>query len=106
MLSYKNNIRVSVLTALGRADVALPTTPNDEMEIDLKIIRLASRTLNKSELTTFFFAFHCCPSWEKIVTLFLESFNRELDLETVQRYGQRAVQKIKNEAPRAPELRK
>jgi hypothetical protein len=67
MLSYKNDLRLSVLAALGKTDISMLTTRADESrDIDSKIVRLASRALKKSELTAFYFAFHCTPTWEEI----------------------------------------
>lgn len=95
MLSYKNELRVAVMMEHGIVDRSmLSDNPSMVTQVDQPIINLARKVLSKSEKTTFFLAFHCSPSWEEIQLIFKEQFGRELKLETVQTYGDRATTKI------------
>lgn len=102
MLSYKNHLRMSVLMAHGKVDPSmLSDDPTVTTPIDAAIISLAESCLNKSDKTAFFFAYHCSPSWEEIQLIFSEKFNRELQLATVQTYGERAATTIIERAANA-----
>lgn len=106
MLSYKNQLRMAVLAARGVVDVAALTSETDVVtDLDRRIIQLAGRRLAKSEKTAFFYAYHCQPSWEDIQMCFKDHLNKEVQIETVQRYGDRAAGKIIAEAASAKEFK-
>ena len=105
MLKYRNTLRMEVLAARGQVDVScLTSNAENYTELDRKIIRLASRTLKKSDKTAFFYAYHCCATWGEIQSLFHTHLNREVELETVQRYGERASSALVAAARSAREL--
>ena len=104
MKSYKNEVRIEVLTALGTIDVEYLDDAK-AADLDRRITRMAGRVLAKSEKTAFFFAYHCTPSWEEIQELFLSKLGRELKLDSVKRYGNDALLALKAAARNAPELK-
>jgi len=66
MKSYKNEVRIEVLTALGTVDAEYLDDVEKANDLDRRITRMAGRVLARSEKTAFFFAYHCTPSWEEI----------------------------------------
>jgi hypothetical protein len=105
MLSYENDLRIGISTARGEVDIKrLTTDPGAWTELDTKITRLAHRVLNKSVKTAFFYAYHCSPTWEEIQLRFATELHRELKLETVRAYGERASAALIAAAPKATEL--
>lgn len=105
MISYKNEVRIEVLTALGTVDVEYLDDAKKAADLDRRITRMAGRVLAKSEKTAFFFAYHCTPTWEEIQELFLSKLGRELKLDSVKRYGNDALLALKAAARNAPELK-
>jgi hypothetical protein len=105
MKSYKNEVRIEVLTALGTVDAEYLDDAEKANDLDRRITRMAGRVLAKSEKTAFFFAYHCTPSWEEIQELFLSKLGRELKLDSVKRYGNDALLALKAAARNAPELK-
>ena len=105
MQRYKNEVRIEVLTASGIVDVDLLSDNKNARDLDQRIARMAGRVLAKSEKTAFFFAYHCTPTWEQVQSLFLSQLEREVDLDTVKRYANRASLALKAAAKSAPEFK-
>jgi hypothetical protein len=81
MKSYKNEVRIEVLTALGTVDVEYLDDAKKAVDLDRRITRMAGRVLARSEKTALFFAYHCTPNWEEIQELFWSKLGRELKLD-------------------------
>lgn len=101
MISFQNEVRIRVLTALGIISVELLDNPQ---ELDGAIITIADRILSKSELHTFFFAFSDTDDWEHVQRRIHDAFLIDFDVKTIRRYATRAIDRIATEAPTAAEL--
>ncbi len=95
MLDYKNDLRIRVHTRRGTvAQPDLNPAPGYESPLDKEIIACAGKHVKGQNLMAFFWAYHCANSWEDIQLKFLQHLNKELQLDTVQRYARDAANRI------------
>jgi hypothetical protein len=100
--AWRNEIKMKVTAARGILDGEC--LGGQDAELDEAIIKLASRCLNGSHLTTFYFGYRCQPDWPTVKDLFQTRLHKELELETVRRFARDVVKSLRMKAPQAREL--
>lgn len=95
MIEYKNDLRMRVSIGKGIVGVAdLTPTPGYESALDKEIIACAAKNLKGQALITFFWAYHCEESWDAIRSKFKDHLNKQLAVDTLQRYARNAANRI------------
>ena len=103
MIGYRNEIRIAVLMERGSVD-AEELEHDSASDLDRAIVKLAKRSVSKSEKVAFFFAYNCKDTWDDVLELFNDKLLRDVDIDSVVRYGNRATEKIVGAAENAREL--
>ncbi len=91
MLEYQNVIRASVLMDRGIVSTEQLDSPS---ELDKEIIKIASKWLSPAPRMVFYFAFGCAGSWERIQEIYKSRLGKDLDEDTIRRYGTDAKKTI------------
>jgi hypothetical protein len=95
-----------VTGALGVLDVGLIRSEGQMRDaLDAAIAGLGTRRLPKSQRRTFFCAFHCESSWQRVRDLLNELRPEPLPLATVEKYGRDALKRLGEEANNFEPLR-
>ena len=101
MQSYWAEVKLGVLMSQGISD---PSELTRRTTHDKHIMRLAFRVLPAAERDSFYFAYGCVESWEKIEEIHAEHLKRPIDLETIKKYAANTRRIIFENATDAPEL--
>lgn len=102
MQEFRDKVRMKVMTARGIVQpdcLGVAETP-----LDHAIIRLASQELRSSHLTTFFFAYHCSPSWEAISHLYERKLHKKVEVATLKRFAASSIKRLHDIAGKARSL--
>ncbi len=95
MIAYKNELRLRVQAKKGTIQPPdLKSDPDYESPLDKEIIACAGKYVSSSQLSAFFWAYHCLNTWEDIQMHFKTYLNKELQVDTVQRYARDAANRI------------
>ena len=92
MKPYKKRLKTRLLTALGVFNDELVS--NDHGEFDLEISNSCSKCLSDTELMAFFFLFRCADTYEEVRQKLNQCYDTSYPLNTVVKYGQRAIDRI------------
>ena len=92
MKSYKEKMKLRLLTARGNFNADLAHGEN--AEFDLEIARGCSRCLSDMELMVFFYLFRCEDSYASTCRKISRCKNRDYPVNTIVKYGNRAIDRM------------